>query len=564
MILGCGGFGGVGSSPAFFGKGETKEQSFALMDAAWEAGIETFDTADAYGGGRSEAWIGDWLRTKGPEVRDRIVLSTKTFNPMDEGADHGLAPARVRRQVESSLQRLGVERVDMFLAHEWDPDVPVAETAGALDELVAAGKIGAYGLSNVDGAQLREALAAGSFGWVQNSYSLLDRTAEREVLPLCAGGVLKGGSPASFQHGLGFTPFSPLAGGWLTGKYRRGEPLPAGSRMTQRPEPYRHLEDERVYGALEALAAAAQERGATMAALALAWLLTEPRRHRGHRGPAACGAPRARARGAPARRSTPPSGTRSARSSRWLTSRDRATGHARSWHQPSTPRRARRRGRRRAGRRSPHTPGRASRRRGVRKAHVPQRPRELGGADAPQQRVLPVDLDEVVLEHVAERERQEARGVDRAVVADEDDAAAVSRPLRLRLRARGRLAELGREGGREPAVERRRAGPRSSALRSATTRRKNGASTVRTTNPYWEASARKWHTSSFSSGASSPSTRPRPTWTRKNSSQIEAPRLAHEPSDRRQLVDGLAHHDGVHLDDDPCRRRRRIASSVSA
>lgn len=264
VILGCGGFGGVGSAPAFFDKGETKEQSFALMDAAWEAGIETFDTADAYGGGRSETYIGEWLRTKGPEVRDRIVLSTKTFNPMDEGADHGLAPARVRRQLDSSLQRLGVERVAMFLAHEWDPDVPVAETAGALDELVAAGKIGAYGLSNVDGAQLREALAAGSFGWVQNSYSLLDRSAEREILPLCS------------QHGLGFTPFSPLAGGWLTGKYRRGEPLPAGSRMTQRPEPYRHLEDERVYAALEALAAAAQERGATMAALALAWLLAEP------------------------------------------------------------------------------------------------------------------------------------------------------------------------------------------------------------------------------------------------------------------------------------------------
>ena len=265
VILGCGNFGGIGSSPAFFGKGETREQAFALLDAAWEAGITTLDTADAYGGGRSETFIGDWLRTKGPDVREGIVLSTKTFNPMDEGADHGLAPARVRRQVESSLQRLGVERVDMFLAHEWDPDVPVAETAGALDELVAAGKIGAYGLSNVDGRQLREALAAGSFGWVQNSYSLLDREAEREVLPLC------------FEHGLGFTPFSPLAGGWLTGKYRRGEPLPAGSRMTQRPEPYRHLEDERVYAALDALAAAAQERGATMAALALAWLLAEPR-----------------------------------------------------------------------------------------------------------------------------------------------------------------------------------------------------------------------------------------------------------------------------------------------
>src|SRR4051794_12740852 len=82
LILGCGNFGGIGSAPAFFGQGETHEQAFALMDGAWEAGITTFDTADAYGGGRSEAWIGDWLRTKGAEVRDRIVLSTKTFNPM--------------------------------------------------------------------------------------------------------------------------------------------------------------------------------------------------------------------------------------------------------------------------------------------------------------------------------------------------------------------------------------------------------------------------------------------------------------------------------------------------
>src|SRR6266540_4466072 len=89
--LGCGNFGGVGSAPAFFGMGETEAQAFELMDRAWAAGITAFDTADAYGGGRSESWIGDWLRTKGAEVRDRIVLSTKTFNPMDEGEDRGLA-----------------------------------------------------------------------------------------------------------------------------------------------------------------------------------------------------------------------------------------------------------------------------------------------------------------------------------------------------------------------------------------------------------------------------------------------------------------------------------------
>jgi aryl-alcohol dehydrogenase-like predicted oxidoreductase len=193
------------------------------------------------------------------------VLSTKTFAPMEEGADHGLAPARVRRQLESSLARLGVERVDLYLLHAWDSDVPIEETAGVLDELVAAGKIGAYGVSNVGIAELREALDAGSFGWVQNSYSLLDRESEEEVLPLCT------------EHGLGFTPFSPLAGGWLAGRYERGKPAPQGSRMTMRPEAYEHLRDDRVFDGLEALAGLAAERGTTSAALAIAWLLADPR-----------------------------------------------------------------------------------------------------------------------------------------------------------------------------------------------------------------------------------------------------------------------------------------------
>ncbi len=138
--------------------------------------------------------------------------------------------------------------------------MPIAETAGALDELVAAGKIGAYGLSNVDGARLGGALQAGSFAVVQNSYSLLDRDAEREVLPLCT------------EHRMWFQAFSPLAGGWLTGKYRRHAPAPEGSRMTQRPGPYEHLRDDRVYDRLEAL-----EAHGDPAALALAWLLADER-----------------------------------------------------------------------------------------------------------------------------------------------------------------------------------------------------------------------------------------------------------------------------------------------
>jgi aryl-alcohol dehydrogenase-like predicted oxidoreductase len=227
------------------------------MDAAWEAGITWFDTADAYGGGRSETYIGEWIRSRRPEG---LRITTKTFNPMAEGKDHGLAPDRVLRQIDTSLGRLGVERVDLYLAHAWDDDVPADELAGVFEELVAAGKIGAYGLSNVDGARLREALEAGAFAAVQDSYSLLDREVEDEVLPLCA------------EHGLWFQVHSPLMGGWLTGKYRRDAPAPEGSRMTLRSGPYEHLRTDAVYDALEAL-----ERRGDPTTLALAWLLADER-----------------------------------------------------------------------------------------------------------------------------------------------------------------------------------------------------------------------------------------------------------------------------------------------
>src|SRR5688572_12825082 len=158
IILGCGNFGGLGSSTAHFGAGETEGEAHAIMDAAWEAGITTFDTADAYGGGRSESFIGSWLRAKAPDVRERIVLTTKTFNPMSAGADHGLSRERILRQIDGSLERLGVESVPLYLAHDMDPDVPVAETIGAFDALVADGKIRAYGGSNVDVGWLKSAL----------------------------------------------------------------------------------------------------------------------------------------------------------------------------------------------------------------------------------------------------------------------------------------------------------------------------------------------------------------------------------------------------------------------
>jgi aryl-alcohol dehydrogenase-like predicted oxidoreductase len=260
IILGCGNFGGVGSAPGFFGQGESEEEAFLIMDAAWELGIDTFDTADAYGGGRSETFIGNWIRNRG----HRPQITTKTYNPMNAGEDHGLSHARVMRQIESSLGRLGVEQVDLYLAHEFDPDTPLEETVATFEGLVELGLTRTYGVSNVDGNQLRSVLSIGRPAVVQNSYSLLDRADDREVLPLCAA------------FDVGYTPFSPLAGGWLTGKYRRGERPPPGSRMTLRPEPYEHLRTDRTFDALERFAHEADRRDTDAATLAIAWLLAQP------------------------------------------------------------------------------------------------------------------------------------------------------------------------------------------------------------------------------------------------------------------------------------------------
>jgi aryl-alcohol dehydrogenase-like predicted oxidoreductase len=272
LVLGCGNFGGIGSAPAFYGMGENEAQAFALMDRALDAGINVFDTADAYGGGRSEAFIGRWLKSKGSHVRDHLVLSSKVFNPVGPGPnDRGLSRGHILRQIDASLDRLQTDRLDMYLVHEPDPETPLEETLAALDDLVHAGKVLYTGASNIEAWRLARALGTSAmrglarFDWVQNSYSLLDRAQEREMFPLCA------------DAGVGFTAFSPLAGGWLTGKYQTGGPYPEGSRMTLRPEPYRHLERDAVYRGLGALADEARARGVDIASLAVAWVLRHPR-----------------------------------------------------------------------------------------------------------------------------------------------------------------------------------------------------------------------------------------------------------------------------------------------
>jgi aryl-alcohol dehydrogenase-like predicted oxidoreductase len=261
MALGCGNFGGVGSAPEFFGQGLSDDQALGLMDAAWELGIRHFDTADAYGGGRSERAIGRWMASRGV----RPAVTTKTFNPMTAGADHGLNPDRITRQLTSSLDRLGIDRVDLYLAHDFDPEVPLAESFAAFESARRAGLIGGYGVSNFGAAQLAAALAAGAPRAVQNSYSLLDRGDAPDLLDLCA------------RHEVAYLAFSPLAGGWLTGKYRRGEPFPPGSRMTQRPGPYQQFLAAPTFDALDRLGAIARDRGTSLAGLALAWLLADER-----------------------------------------------------------------------------------------------------------------------------------------------------------------------------------------------------------------------------------------------------------------------------------------------
>src|SRR5215467_10384291 len=270
LALGCGNFGGIGSDPELFWQGEDEEAAFALMDAAREHGVSLFDTVNSYGGGRSEEMVGRWLDAR-PGARDEIILTTKVRNRVGPGeGDEGLSAGHVREQIEASLGRLRTDRVDLYLAHEPDPATPIDETLTAFDELIRAGKVRYAGLSNYSGAQLADAVeVAGAVGLappanLQCGYSLLERGVAADAFDVCE------------RYGVGFTAFSPLAGGWLTGKYRRGEPYPEGSRMTLRPGPYAQIAAEATYTLLDALESRAAEHGTSLPALALAWVITNP------------------------------------------------------------------------------------------------------------------------------------------------------------------------------------------------------------------------------------------------------------------------------------------------
>ena len=246
-----------------FGRRIDEAATKAVVDAALEAGINFFDTADIYGGGgRSEELLG---RALGPRRRE-VVIATKFGMKMDEER-RGAHPNYVRHAAEDSLRRLGTDHIDLYQLHEPDPSVPIADTLGALDELVKAGKVREIGCSNFSAAQLREAEDAARGGArfvsVQNEYSLLHREPEREVLAECG------------RLGLAFLPYFPLANGLLTGKYRKGRPAPEGTRLSDPQRASRELTGERM-DVVERLIALAESRGHTLLELAFAWLLARP------------------------------------------------------------------------------------------------------------------------------------------------------------------------------------------------------------------------------------------------------------------------------------------------
>jgi aryl-alcohol dehydrogenase-like predicted oxidoreductase len=262
IALGCGNFGGVGSAPELFGRGESEPEAVELLDAAYAAGITLLDTANTYGGERSETWLGNWLASRG--VCDEVVLTTKVGNAVGPGPDErGLSAAHIRGQVEESLRRLRTDRIDLYLTHAPDPGTPLEETLGAFDELTRAGKIRYFGLSNTDAADIDRAAALHPVVNLQIGHSLID--------PADAGTL-----DACLRNRAGVTAYSPLAGGWLVRDYRPGEPYPPGSRMTLRPEPYRDLEQRAATGLIDTLRTKASGHGVSLPVLALAWVLAEP------------------------------------------------------------------------------------------------------------------------------------------------------------------------------------------------------------------------------------------------------------------------------------------------
>jgi len=254
----------VGLGTNNFGRSMSADQVPPVVDAALESGITFFDTADIYGD--SEERLGQALGRR----RDGIVLATKFGNSVD-GAPAGAAPDYVRTAVERSLRLLRTDHIDLYQLHTPDRSTPIADTLGALDELIAAGKVREIGCSNFDVVQLREAAAAADasgghrFVSVQNHYNLLHRSDEEEVLPECR------------REDLAYLPYFPLASGLLSGKYAAGEAPPPGTRLDRwGGERAKGVMTDRNFGVIDALDGWAADHGHSVLELAVAWLLGDP------------------------------------------------------------------------------------------------------------------------------------------------------------------------------------------------------------------------------------------------------------------------------------------------
>ncbi len=271
FILGCGTFGGLGGSPELIGLGLDEVAAFATLDEAVDLGITLFDTAERYAGGASETMIGQWLTTRNHSTTRGVRITTKDAPPYVDGPAGRFDQAFLEEKFSGSLERLGVDEVELLLTHAPDDATPIEETLVGLEAIRASGRCAHLGACNVDAVQLDAALDAaqrlGITGYevVQNSYSLLNIDDEREVRRICA------------DRGLSFTPFSPLAGGVLTGKYQRDTPPPPDTRLALRPEGNDELLTAAVHDAIDQLRyAAANKHGVECGALALAWLTYHP------------------------------------------------------------------------------------------------------------------------------------------------------------------------------------------------------------------------------------------------------------------------------------------------
>lgn len=271
-MLGCGTFGGIGGSPQLVGRGLDGPGAFETLDEAARLGITLLDTAERYAGGASEIMIARWLATRGADVTGPVRLATKVAPPDVDGGGGRFDAAFLAEKFSGSLQRLGVGVVEVLFTHTpADDDTPIEETLEGLEAIRASGRCRYVGACNVDAAQLTTALDAaerlGITGYqvVQNGYSLLRPEGERAVRSICA------------ERGLAFTPFSPLAGGALTGKYARDALPPPDSRLALRPDGVDKLLTPAVHDAIDRLRVEAEDRhGVNCGALALAWLLHHP------------------------------------------------------------------------------------------------------------------------------------------------------------------------------------------------------------------------------------------------------------------------------------------------